>query len=107
MREPLAVLRFAKGRPDEVIVLTLEFRQEEGRWLAECLELGTPAYSNTLEQAKKEVLEAVTLHLNQVEEMHIAEEFLKEHGVRRMPIKTPKGRRSNGLTWGIPASAAG
>ena len=49
------------------MTLTFEIRQEEGYFLAECLELGVPSFGDSLEGALQRVGEATTLYLNTLE----------------------------------------
>lgn len=63
------------------VVLRLAFRQEEKRWLGECLELGTATYARSLKQARKELVELVTLHLNALEDAGERENFFRENKI--------------------------
>lgn len=86
--------------------MSFEFNREDGKWLAECLELGTATYAETLDAARAELLEGVSLHLNQVEQMGFMNEFLQEHGVKRISIAPPEGAgRPETTVWSIPTVA--
>lgn len=64
------------------VILTLAFRQDGRRWTGECLELGTATYGRTLKQARDELNELVTLHLDALEDVGECERFFREHGIR-------------------------
>ena len=81
MRETEVAFRSRDGKPKEVILLTIDFKERAGQWLAECLELGTAAYADTLEDARREIRDNVTLQLGSVEELGFIEEYLRQHNV--------------------------
>ena len=49
MRETGIAVRSSNGSPEEAILLTIDFKEYLGQWLAECLEFGTATYADTLE----------------------------------------------------------
>lgn len=107
MRATFSVIRFkGGGKSIEQIILTAEFREEAGEWLAECLELGTATYGSTLKVARKELTGAVLLQLNQVEQMGFSKEFLADHGVHPSVIRPPKSSSSRKASWAAPVAAA-
>lgn len=63
------------------LVLMLKFRKEGDQWTARCLELGTATFGRTLEEAQERIREAVTCHLNTLEDVGERDRFLKEHGI--------------------------
>ena len=63
------------------VVLTLKFRKEGDKWTARCMELGTATFGPTLEEAEERIREAVTLHLNTLEDVGERERFFKEHNI--------------------------
>ena len=67
---------------DGFIVLTLQFRQCERRWLGECLELGTATDGRSLKQVHDELIELVSLHLESLEAVGERERFFREHGIK-------------------------
>lgn len=73
-------------RPTSYIILTVLFQKEGERWTAECRELGTATYGDTVEEAKEAIHEAITLHLNTLEDLGECERFLQENGVEIHPI---------------------
>jgi predicted RNase H-like HicB family nuclease len=64
------------------IILTAIFRREEEVWTAECKELGTATFGDTLEEAKDNLREAVELHLNTLEDVGESKRFLDERGIQ-------------------------
>jgi len=63
------------------IRLTVVFKQEEDVWTAECSELGTATFGESLEEAIKNIEEAVCLHLNTLEDIGEIEQFFQENNV--------------------------
>ncbi len=63
------------------IVLTLKIGKEDSQWTAECEELGTATYGDTLGGTVAELRELVALHLSGLEEFGERERFFREHGI--------------------------
>ena len=88
MRDTVTVIhRAPQGLPDYVFHLTFEFQKDKSQWVGVCLELGTPAQSDTLEQVGVELREAVELQLNEVDRLCDIHDYLKDYGVRIVPIE--------------------
>ena len=68
--------------PLYVLQLTLEFEPEDDVWCGHCVELGTAAYAGTREQARAELVDAVLLQLDGVEQLHELEAYLVQNSVR-------------------------
>ena len=66
---------------DGFVILTLQFRQTENRWLGECLELGTATDGRSIKQVHNELLELVGLHLNSLEAVGERQRFFHDHGI--------------------------
>jgi predicted RNase H-like HicB family nuclease len=64
------------------VILTLEFRREDGYWLGRCRELGTATDGRSLERVKRELLELVELHLNELEEVGERENVFRERRIK-------------------------
>lgn len=64
------------------IAITIKFHKEGHRWVALCEELGTSSYGRSIQEAEIRIKEAVTLHLNTLEEVGECERFLREHGIK-------------------------
>lgn len=73
-------------QPTSYIILTVLFQKEGERWTAECRELGTATYGATVEEAKEAINEAITLHLDTLEDLGECERFLHKNGVEIHPI---------------------
>jgi predicted RNase H-like HicB family nuclease len=69
------------------IVFTLKFRKEGRRWVALCEELGTSTYAFTLREAEKRISEAVSCHLNTLEEVGERARFFSENNIRMVHVK--------------------
>lgn len=76
-----------QGNPDFVLGLTFEYQQEAGEWAGICVELGTVASAETLEQAELELRDAVELQLSEMERLGYLHEYLEMQGVQIVPIK--------------------
>lgn len=84
------------------ITVTVIFEQEkDGRWTAECIELGTGAFGNSLEEAREDIKEAIELHLNSLEQNGQIDRFFKENGI--VMIKE-KPRRNLNVNINIPVN---
>lgn len=87
MRDTVTVIhRAAQGLPDYVFHLTFDFQKEYDQWVGECLELGTAAHSDSLEQVQEELGEAVELQLDGMEQLCNIRDYLKDNGVHIVPI---------------------
>ena len=78
-----------KGASDYIVPLTLDFQEEEGKWVGVCLEIGTSAFADTLEELRKEIGNAVTLQLDEIERLGFLDEFLQDHNVRPIILAPP------------------
>lgn len=66
----------------QFIILTIFFEKEDdGRWTAQCKELGTSTFGDSLEEAKTCIEEAMLLHLNTLEDVKERERFFKENNI--------------------------
>lgn len=63
------------------IVVILEFHKEGRRWVACCEELGTATFGRSLPEAEKRIKEAVSLHLNTLEDVGERKRFFQEHNI--------------------------
>jgi len=72
------------------VILTLAFRQEGKVWTGECLELGTATFARTFPQVKKELIELVELHLNELETVGERENFFKKHKIKLYSDQIPE-----------------
>lgn len=102
MRETTIAIRSRDGGPKEAILLTIDFREHSGQWLAECLELGTATHADTLEEVRREILENVMLQLDGVEELGFMEEYLRQHSVQLLPLETTSASEAKAATWAVP-----
>lgn len=77
---PERSLRFQNA--DRYIDLTVFFAHEVDKITAECRELGTASFGNTIEEADEAITEAIGLHLNALDAHGELEQFCAEHGIR-------------------------
>ena len=63
------------------IILTVLLRRDEKRWTAECVELGTAAFGDTLEEAQEAIDDLIELHLSGLEEHGERSHFFSQHGI--------------------------
>lgn len=77
-------------RPVGYIVITLKILKEGKQWVAHCVELGTSTFGDNFEEAMERIEDAVTLHLNSLEELGESEHFFKEHNISFYPHKPKK-----------------
>lgn len=72
-------------KPSCYIKVTVLFAKEkDGRWTAECQELGTATFGNTFEEVQEYIVETIELHLNTLQKNGQIERFFKENGIRIM-----------------------
>jgi len=64
------------------VVLTFKFKKEKQKWTACCEELGTATFADTIDEADKNLKEAVLLHLNTLEDLGECERFFKENRIQ-------------------------
>lgn len=95
-------IRSRDGKPQEAVLLTIDFREHLGQWLAVCLELGTATYAETLEEVRREIRESVTLQLNSVEELGFMDEYLRRHSVALIPLETSLVSKEGVASWMSP-----
>ena len=83
MRDTIIAIHHEKGigSPDFVFSLTFDLEKEGEQWTATCLELGTSTFGDTLDEAKKELQEAVTLQLDEMERLGFIADYLEENRV--------------------------
>ena len=85
MRETIIAIHREKeiGSADFVFSLTFDLEKEGEQWTGTCLELGTSTFGDTLDEAKKELQDAVTLQLDEMERLGFISEYLEEN---RVPV---------------------
>lgn len=64
------------------IILTAIFKREEDVWTAECKELGTATFGESLDEAREALMEAIELHVNTLEDVGETKRFFVEHGIQ-------------------------
>lgn len=103
--ETAVLFRFRQGQPYEAIAIRLEYRMEGARWLAECLELGTATYADSLKAVQAEIREFIETELNGMEEQGFVEQLLRDRKVSRIPVKPIRPLRKK-VSWQMPAGAS-
>ena len=86
---------------DYLVPLTFDFEEEEGKWVGVCLELGTSSFADTLEELRKEIGDAVTLHLQEMEQLGFIAEFLQDHNARPVPLPSVDKQQHNFSLAGV------
>ena len=69
------------------VVFTLKFKKEGRKWVALCEELGTSTFASTLQGADKRIREAVTCHLNTLEDVGERTRFFSENNIKMVYVK--------------------
>ena len=73
------------------IQLTIILQKEnDGRWTAECQELGTATFGYSIEDAQNKIEEAICLHVEGLQETGELERFFRENGIIIRTQKPPK-----------------
>jgi predicted RNase H-like HicB family nuclease len=78
-------------RSPRYILLTVRIAQEGDQWAAECVELGTAACGDSIEEARAAMADLIALHLNALEEVGTCERFLRTHGIAVHRTKQASG----------------
>lgn len=86
LHENVAILHYDGDAVSEVLILTAVFSQDGDQWTGECLELGTAMDADTLEEARKDLYEAIGLVVDQVNRDGCADAYFRDHGVQPMPV---------------------
>ena len=68
-----------------MIVLTTLVEPEGDKYVSWCEELGTASCGDTVEEAFANILEAVEVHLNGLEEVGETERVFEERGIKVLP----------------------
>lgn len=63
------------------IHLTIEFAREGEVITAECVELGTTQFGDTFDEANEAIIDAIGLHLNELDDAGELERFCAEHNI--------------------------
>ena len=69
------------ARKDVYILLTVRLAKDDDHWEAECIELGTATFADTLDAALEEVVALIELKMNTLEDLGAARAFLHKHGI--------------------------
>ena len=64
------------------IIVTHIFTKEEDGYIAKCSELGIYSQGNTLEEAEKNILDAVRVYLNSMEAMGLRDNVFKDKDIK-------------------------
>jgi predicted RNase H-like HicB family nuclease len=98
MYETVQYFYIGDGRfPDYLILLNLEYSQEDDKWVGVCAELGTSTFADTLEELRHELREAVQLQLNEVNRLGFVQEFLRDHRVPQIVIRPTDSSQDSGF----------
>jgi len=63
------------------VTLTITVEEADGQYAAHCIELITASCGDTIDEAFKNIKEAITVDLNALEETGEREQFFNEHGI--------------------------
>ena len=104
MREQAIAVEISERGPSNLVLLTLELTQEEDVWVGTCLELGTSAYADSIEELRGEIADAIGLQLNEAMRLGFLDEYIEERNVRTLPlIQLEDGSVANRERFGLVA----
>ena len=88
MRDTIIAIHYEKEMrsPDFVLPLTIDLEREGEQWTGSCLELGTSTFGDTLDEVRRDLHEAVSLQLNEVERLGFTNDYLEENRVSIIPL---------------------
>ena len=102
----VALQKDDEGNPIGIVVLTADIDEYEEKWVGTVLELGVSTYADSLEELRNEISEAILLQLNEIERLGYIDEYLREHGVRKLNMPTGRDNLEKATPWGlVPAGA--
>ena len=82
------------------IDITIVIQPEDGMYAAYCNELGTVSCGDTIDEAFRNILEAVELHLNALEDLGERPRFFRERGIKLKTAPRPRSvPRRNSLRY--------
>ena len=101
----VATQKDIEGKRIGIVVLTVDIDQYDDMWVGTVIELGVSTYANTLDELRNELSEAMVLQLNEIERLGYVDEYLREHGVKKLEIDTQQDNLEAPTPWGglIPA----
>ena len=104
MREQAIAVETSERGPSNLVLLTLELTQEEDVWVGTCLELGTSAYADSIEELRGEIADAIGLQLNEAMRLGFLDDYIEERNVRTLPlIELEEGSTANSERFGLVA----
>ena len=73
----------------DIVILTSVVEPEDAMFVSTCIELGTSSCGDTIQEAFENLEEAITVHLNALEEVGETERVFEERGIEilRAPIE--------------------
>ena len=86
MRDQAIAVELTESGPRSLILLTLDLTQEDNVWVGTCVELGTSAYADTLDDLRGEIADAIGLQLNEAMRLGFIDEYIQERNVRTLPL---------------------
>jgi predicted RNase H-like HicB family nuclease len=98
MRHSVSGPKGARRGMRRYILVKVEIRQEDGQYAAYCPDLGTASCGDTIEEASKNMEEAVLVHLSALEELGEREDFFRRHNIKFHYKDDPKPVRSRRFT---------
>ena len=102
----VALQKDNEGKPVGIVVLTADLDEYDEKWVGTVLELGVSAYADSLKELRSELFEAILLQLNEVERLGFVDEYLREHGVKKLEFATQQDDLESPTPWGlVPAGA--
>ncbi len=90
---------------DKYISLTFRIFEESGGYAAECLELGTATCGDSFEEAHKNIVDAIDVHLRGLEEIGERTRYFREHGITIKTYRKPKRKVTRTVDLPVSVSA--
>jgi hypothetical protein len=89
--------------PRRLFPLNFTFTREDNSWVGVCVELGTSAFSDTIDRALKELCDAVVLQLEEAERLFKLDAYLEERKVKPYFVdsKAEGDEIINSKTWSL------
>jgi len=76
-----------------IILAIYIYQEKDERWTAECPDLGTATFGDTIEEVDEEIEEMIKLHIQTLADVGELEKYLSEKNIKiykkRLPQKIP------------------
>ena len=102
IQETIVAIRSIAGTPKEAMLLTIDYKEEGGQWLAECIEFGTATHANTIDEVRREIHDGAQHFLCNMEELGWMDQWIRQNNLAVIPLKSTAVSADRAVTWDLP-----